>query len=250
MCEGNRSSVALFRNDMRRAKQASKTWTIRYAAHPERKILAEFTGAHVQVVSLRFNVKSVRIPLSENARSKLYNNACIIELFCDNLVVAWHTRSVVQRIAALGNEYGCGGEIMSKDATACADALRARGARRSSRRSVQGITRERMSVNVTSSERALIEEGAKIRGVSISRYLVDGALHPVTIDGSADQSNAELVELLRGYRRQLEGAMTNVNQVAHHANTMREVPEEFGSTVRSLAVTLTRINDMLASVGR
>lgn len=250
MCEGNRSSVALIRNDMRRAKQASTTWTSRYAARPERKISAEFTGAHVQIVSLRFNVQSAGIPLSENARSKLYNNACIIELFRDNLVVAWHTRSVVQRIAALGNEYGCGGEIMSKDATACADALRARVARRSSRRSVRGITRERMSVNVTSSERALIEEGAKIRGVSISRYLVDQALHPVTIDGSADQSNAELVELLRGYRRQLEGAMTNVNQVAHHANTMREVPEEFGPTVRSLATTLTRINDMLASAGR
>ena len=44
--------------------------------------------------------------------------------------------------------------------------------------------------------------------------------------------------------------MTNVNQVAHHANTMREVPEEFSSTVRSLAKTLTCINDMLASVGR
>ncbi len=235
---------------MRRAKQASTTWTSRVAARPERKILAEFTGAHVQVVSLRSNGRSTGIPLSENARSKLYNNACIIELFRDNLVVAWHTRGVVQRIAALGNEYGCGGEIMSKDATACADALRARGARRSSRRSVRGMTRERMSVNVTSSERALIVEGAKIRGVSISRFLVDRALHPVTIDGSADHSNAELVELLRGYRRQLEGAMTNVNQVAHHANTMREVPEEFGATVRSLAVTLTRINDMLASVGR
>lgn len=76
---------------MRRAKQASKTWTSRFAARPERKILAEFSGAHVQVVSLRFNVKSVRIPLSENARSKLYNNACIIELFRDSLAVAWHT---------------------------------------------------------------------------------------------------------------------------------------------------------------
>lgn len=73
---------------MRRAKQASKTWTSRYAARPERKISAEFTGAHVQVVSLRFNVQSAGIPLSENARSKLYNNACIIELFRDNLVVA------------------------------------------------------------------------------------------------------------------------------------------------------------------
>ena len=139
---------------------------------------------------------------------------------------------------------------MSKDVAACAETSRARGTRRSSRRSVRGMTRERMSVNVTSSERALIEEGARLRGVSMSRFVVEAALHPVTIDGSADHSNAELVELLRAYRRQLEGAMTNINQVAHHANTMREVPDEFGSTVRSLAMTLTRINDMLASVGR
>ena len=139
---------------------------------------------------------------------------------------------------------------MSKDATACADALRARGARRSSRRSVRGITRERMSVNVTSSERALIEEGAKIRGVSISRYLVDGALHPVTIDESADQSNAELVELLRGYRRQLEGAMTNLNQIAHHANTVHEVPDDFASVVSSVADTIEDINGRLDGVRR
>lgn len=80
MCEGNRSTVALFRNDMRRAQQASKTWTSRFAARPERNILAEFTGAHVQVVSLRFNVQSAGIPLSENARSKLYNTDIGIKL--------------------------------------------------------------------------------------------------------------------------------------------------------------------------
>lgn len=47
MCEGNGSGVARFRNDMRMAEQASKTWTSRFAARPERNILAEFTGAHV-----------------------------------------------------------------------------------------------------------------------------------------------------------------------------------------------------------
>lgn len=69
-------------------EHAPKTWTSRYAARPERQILAEFTGAHVQAVSSRYDVQSARIPLSENARSKLYNNACIIELFRDNFVVA------------------------------------------------------------------------------------------------------------------------------------------------------------------
>ena len=72
------------------AEQASTTWTIRFADRPERKILAEFTGAHVQVVSLRSNGQSTGIPLSENARSKLYNTDIGIKLL---------TRRIGRRVA-------------------------------------------------------------------------------------------------------------------------------------------------------
>ena len=86
----------------------------------------------------------------------------------------------------------------------------------------------------------------------MSRFVVEAALHPVTAsDGVAGVPHVEeLIELLRAYRRQLEGAMTNLNQVAHHANAMREVPEDFASVVSSVADTIEDINARLDGVRR
>ena len=44
--------------------------------------------------------------------------------------------------------------------------------------------------------------------------------------------------------------MTNLNQVAHHANVMREVPEDFASVVSSVADTIEDINARLDGVRR
>lgn len=135
---------------------------------------------------------------------------------------------------------------MSSEATS-----HSRTARRA-RRSVRGVQRSRLLVSLTASERALIEEGARLRGVSMSRFVVEAALHPVTAsDGVAGAPHVEeLIELLRAYRRQLEGAMTNLNQVAHHANAMREVPEDFASVVAGVADTIEDINARLDGVRR
>ncbi len=123
---------------------------------------------------------------------------------------------------------------------------------RRSRRSVRGVQRSRLLVSLTASERALIEEGARLRGVSMSRFVMEAALHPVTAsDGVAGAAHVEeLIELLRVYRRQLEGAMTNLNQIAHHANTVHEVPEDFASVVSSVADTIEDINARLDGVRR
>lgn len=127
----------------------------------------------------------------------------------------------------------------------------ARTARRA-RRSVRGVQRSRLLVSLTASERALIEEGARLRGVSMSRFVVEAALHPVTAaEGVAGVPHVEeLIELLRAYRRQLEGTMTNLNQIAHHANTVREVPEDFASVVAGVADTIEDINGRLDGVRR
>lgn len=123
---------------------------------------------------------------------------------------------------------------------------------RRARRSVRGVQRSRLLVSLTAPERALIEEGARLRGVSMSRFVVEAALHPVTTsDGVAGAPHVEeLIELLRAYRRQLEGAMTNLNQIAHHANTVHEVPEDFASVVANVADTIEDINARLDGVRR
>lgn len=86
----------------------------------------------------------------------------------------------------------------------------------------------------------------------MSRFVVEAALHPVTAaEGIAGPAHVEeLIELLRAYRRQLEGAMTNLNQIAHHANTVHEVPEDFASVVSSVADTIEDINGRLDGVRR
>lgn len=86
----------------------------------------------------------------------------------------------------------------------------------------------------------------------MSRFVVEAALHPVTAsEGVAGPAHVEeLIELLRAYRRQLEGAMTNLNQIAHHANTVHEVPEDFASVVSSVADTIEDINGRLDGVRR
>ena len=117
---------------------------------------------------------------------------------------------------------------------------------RRARRSVRGVQRSRLLVSLTSSERA------RLRGVSMSRFVVEAALHPVTTseEVAGVPHVEELIELLRAYRRQLEGAMTNLNQIAHHANTVHEVPEDFASVVSSVADTIEDINARLDGVRR
>jgi hypothetical protein len=82
--------------------------------------------------------------------------------------------------------------------------------------------------------------------------VVEAALHPVTTSEEiAEPAHAEeLIELLRAYRRQLEGAMTNLNQIAHHANTVHEVPEDFEAVVTGVADTIEEINARLDGVRR
>lgn len=129
-----------------------------------------------------------------------------------------------------------------------ADGVFPRALVRRSAYSARGTARARMSVNVTPVERALIEEGARARGVSMARFLVDCAVRPVG-PGAFDGAG-ELVELLRGYRRQLEGAMTNLNQIAHHANTARELPADFGRVTAAVADTIEDVNAILEGARR
>ena len=44
--------------------------------------------------------------------------------------------------------------------------------------------------------------------------------------------------------------MTNLNQIAHHANTVHEVPEDFEAVVAGVADTIEDINTRLDGVRR
>ena len=121
--------------------------------------------------------------------------------------------------------------------------------RRSAR--TQGVRRQRLTVYLTEKERSLLEARSEVSGESMAKILVDAALHPVTVGDGLDAGGAhELVAQLRDYRRQLVGVTTNLNQIAHHANTTSEIPSSFNAVVRQIQQLHDDINDILLGARR
>lgn len=121
--------------------------------------------------------------------------------------------------------------------------------RRSAR--TQGVRRQRLTVYLTEKERALLEARSEVSGESMAKILVDCALHPVSAGDGVDAGDAhELVAQLRDYRRQLVGVTTNLNQIAHHANTTSEVPADFAAVVAQIQRLHDDINAILLGARR
>ena len=96
-----------------------------------------------------------------------------------------------------------------------------------------------------------MEARSEVSGESMAKILVDCALHPASTGDGVDAGGVhELVSQLRDYRRQLVGVTTNLNQVAHHANTTSEVPADFASVVAEVHQLHDDINAILVGVRR
>lgn len=136
--------------------------------------------------------------------------------------------------------------------SSCVDVPASRPAlgRRRSARTRTGVRRRPLAVYLSEDERALLEQRSEATGTSMARVLVDAALRPAQAGQIDTGALAETVALLRGYRRQLEGACTNLNQIAHHANTVSEVPADFAAVVAHVERVVDEVEDILASVRR
>ena len=114
--------------------------------------------------------------------------------------------------------------------------------RRLSSRVANGQRRFRIQVNVTAEQAQLLKMRAAVEGVSVSRVVVDSLFKPVESGEIDAAALRESVVLLREYRRKLEGATTNLNQIAKHANTVSQVPANFGDVVRRLEEVTDEVN--------
>ena len=121
---------------------------------------------------------------------------------------------------------------------------------RNSQRQLNGIQRSRLLVNLTRSERVMLEEKAKIMGVPMSHALVRCTLHPVSIDTVEPAMVEDLIGELRDYRRKLTGMANNLNQLAKFANAREELPRFLESTLDQVERTLMSIDDILVGVRR
>lgn len=120
--------------------------------------------------------------------------------------------------------------------------------RRLSSRVANGQRRFRIQVNVTAEQAQLLRMRADNLGLSMSRVLVDSAFKPVESGEIDAAALRESVVLLREYRRKLEGMATNLNQIAKHANTVSQVPADFGAVVEAVNQLVDEVNDLLLTV--
>ena len=105
-------------------------------------------------------------------------------------------------------------------------------------------------IYLTAAEREEIRERAQVAGVSVPRLLVEAAFsdHGETVT-ERRQSAVGLFVL----HRELSGAAVNMNQVAKKANTVHEVPSEFGATMAQLRVVADKLEaavDVLIEANR
>lgn len=125
-----------------------------------------------------------------------------------------------------------------------------RAVRRRSKRSVNGMQRSTLCVQLTSQERALLEAKAANCGQSMSRVLVSCALHPATSEVVDPAQLDRLNDELRIYRRQLIGVTGNLNQLAHHANTTQDFPTQAHDALLQVRSALLDIQDLIESIKR
>ena len=121
--------------------------------------------------------------------------------------------------------------------------------RRRRRRNVDGARHLIIGVKVTSAEEDQLRAVAEKAGVSVQRLMVSRALQPNAMTTVADHDEkvrlwAEATEI-----RNLLGALSvNMNQIARHANTEREVPADFPAAVAATRDASYRVREAFGKI--
>ena len=105
-------------------------------------------------------------------------------------------------------------------------------------------------IYLTAAEREELRERAHAAGVTVPRFLVEAAFSERSETVTERRHTAVGLFALH---RELSGAAVNMNQVAKKANTVHEVPSEFGSTMAQLRVVADKLEvavDVLIEANR
>lgn len=119
--------------------------------------------------------------------------------------------------------------------------------RRRRRANVNGGRQHSHRVLVSPVEEAVLTQLALAQGVTVPRLLVEAATSRP--GESSTERRAAIAELL-AVRRLLAAVSNNVNQLAKHANSGEEFPEEAAMTLRAVRRLVPRIDAAADALAR
>lgn len=124
---------------------------------------------------------------------------------------------------------------------------RARRFARRRRENVEGGRQFRHVVKVSPEEEGRLALLAEANHITIARLLVEAALAPSS--GATVTERHESIAELFALHRLLATLSNNMNQIARHANSTGEVPDELRATLVAVRRTAARIDGAIEQLG-
>ncbi len=110
---------------------------------------------------------------------------------------------------------------------------------------VQGGRGGQFKFRISERERAALSAKAERYGISVARLLVESALSK---GGESRADRQALIMELAQIRTLLSRVSSNVNQIARHANTTGEFPDDAAAAVAAMRRLMIRIDATLGEV--
>lgn len=101
-------------------------------------------------------------------------------------------------------------------------------------------------LRLNSTERKMLDAAAALHGMKLSRYLVEAGR---SMGRGSDMAERQaIVTELMGIRSLLGRTASNINQIARHANSTGEFPDDAEAAVRFAKDLMRRIDDVVVEL--
>jgi hypothetical protein len=110
------------------------------------------------------------------------------------------------------------------------------------RRNVDGGRQNKIEVKVTAVEEQRLRAAAEHAGVSVQRLMVTRALSPAPTLLVGREEKVQAWKRAVDMRNLVAGIGVNLNQIARHANSEHELPQEFAAAVAGVDRALERVS--------
>ena len=116
---------------------------------------------------------------------------------------------------------------------------------KSNRDDVQGGRNKKSTYRVSVAEEAALKVRAQQYGISVARLVVESALSK---QGESHSDRVALVQEMAQIRTLLSRVSSNINQIARHANTTGEFPDDAAAALAAMRQLMVRIDEAVRGV--